>query len=393
MLRPTLQMFIHPSIDRSSPFASLLRNWMLILQKKRNPVFKFVASSHSSLTSTVEIEGWIQRLNICIQAASGLAYLHDPGAIHQRVLHRDVKSANILLDENWNARISDFGLSKFGPANQQYTFLVTNTVGTFGYCDPEYMKTGVLTKESDVYSFGVVLFEVLCGRLSYHTASDESVMPFTSLMRKYYEESKMSEILHDSIKNEISDSFTLDVFTKIGYECLSMDPKERPLMTEVLSKLKRSLQYHYYDTTGDDSVYLREESNLAKEPIGNDGKTWKKKAATAVEKTMNVAMEEASKLLDGTLENAGLKVFNWLVTHKEEASELVDLVNEVKMVGEEFDKWRDGKGKAELLDEVAENAVKWWDETGEAEVSELVDDTLEKLGSKLSKWLSGFGDD
>ncbi|GJW22573.1 protein kinase, ATP binding site-containing protein [Tanacetum coccineum] len=67
---------------------------------------------------------------ICIGAARGLAYLHNPGQTQQRVLHRDIKSSNILLDENWNARIEDLGLSKFGPANQKYTFLVFNAVGT-----------------------------------------------------------------------------------------------------------------------------------------------------------------------------------------------------------------------------------------------------------------------
>ncbi|GJS22557.1 protein kinase, ATP binding site-containing protein [Tanacetum coccineum] len=75
---------------------------------------------------------------ICIGAARGLAYLHNPGRTQQRVLHRDIKSSNILLDENWNARIVDLGLSKFGPANQKYTFLVSNAVGTNGYCDPLY---------------------------------------------------------------------------------------------------------------------------------------------------------------------------------------------------------------------------------------------------------------
>ncbi|GKC88288.1 receptor-like protein kinase HERK 1 [Tanacetum coccineum] len=107
---------------------------------------------------------WIQRLKICHGAACGLNYLHDPTDRHQRVLHRDVKSSNILLDQDFNAKISDFGLSKFGPANQQYTFVVSNVAGTHGYCDPAYMETGFLSKESDVYSFGVVLFEVLCGR-------------------------------------------------------------------------------------------------------------------------------------------------------------------------------------------------------------------------------------
>ncbi|KAM0029711.1 putative protein kinase RLK-Pelle-CrRLK1L-1 family [Helianthus debilis subsp. tardiflorus] len=121
---------------------------------------------------------WIQRLKICIGAARGLAYLHDPNVTHQRVLHRDVKSSNILLDENWNAMIADLGLSKFGPANQQYTFLMSNVVGTIGL----YVETGLLTKESDVYSFGVVLFEVLCGRLCIGKNSDDH-RPLTGLVR------------------------------------------------------------------------------------------------------------------------------------------------------------------------------------------------------------------
>ena len=97
----------------------------------------YLSSSHLS---------WIQRLHICIGAACGLEYLHNPGGTTHRVLHRDIKSSNILLDENWNAKISDLGLSKFGPANQQYTFLVSNTVGTIGYCDPLYVETGLLTR-------------------------------------------------------------------------------------------------------------------------------------------------------------------------------------------------------------------------------------------------------
>ncbi|PWA97581.1 protein kinase-like domain, Phloem protein 2-like protein [Artemisia annua] len=111
---------------------------------------------------------WTQRIKICLDAARGLSYLHDDKGTQQRVLHRDIKSPNILLDENWNAKVSDMGLSKLGPANQQHTALMTTAVGTPGCCDPLYMELGYLiTKESDVYSFGVVLLEVLFGKLCY----------------------------------------------------------------------------------------------------------------------------------------------------------------------------------------------------------------------------------
>ncbi|KAJ0715919.1 putative protein kinase RLK-Pelle-RLCK-VIIa-1 family [Helianthus annuus] len=91
---------------------------------------------------------WTQRLKICIGIARGLKYLHDPKETQQRVIHRDIKSSNILLDEKWAAKVSDFGLSKVGPANQPRTYLFSNAVGTPGYCDPIYWETGFLSKES-----------------------------------------------------------------------------------------------------------------------------------------------------------------------------------------------------------------------------------------------------
>ncbi|KAL7599029.1 hypothetical protein Lser_V15G22758 [Lactuca serriola] len=158
-----------------------------------------------------------------------------------RTLHRDIKSSNILLDDNWNAKISDLGLSKLGPANQQYTFLVSNTVGTIGYCDPLYVETGLLTKESDVYSFGVVLFEVLCGRLCTSNKNDLH-QPLIGLVQRYYKEKKISEIVFHDIRDGIKPK-SLEAFITIAYRCLKRNLEDRPLMTDVVRTLESALEY------------------------------------------------------------------------------------------------------------------------------------------------------
>ncbi|GKD59758.1 concanavalin A-like lectin/glucanase [Tanacetum coccineum] len=116
---------------------------------------------------------WLQRLKICIGAARGLQYLHTGTGIEFGVIHRDVKSSNILLHESWAAKISDFGLSKVGPANQPSTGVSTAVKGTFGYLDPDYYATGKLTRKSDVYAFGVVLLEMLCRKRAVDKSLDQ----------------------------------------------------------------------------------------------------------------------------------------------------------------------------------------------------------------------------
>ncbi|GJR18324.1 receptor-like protein kinase FERONIA [Tanacetum coccineum] len=108
---------------------------------------------------------WIQRLKIAIGAGRGLDYLHTGFGTQNGVIHRDVKSSNILLDENLAAMISDFGLSKIGPIDQTAYNVSVSVKGTFGYLDPEYFYTSKLTRKTDVYAFGFVLFELLSGSL------------------------------------------------------------------------------------------------------------------------------------------------------------------------------------------------------------------------------------
>ncbi|GJU91876.1 protein kinase, ATP binding site-containing protein [Tanacetum coccineum] len=213
----------------------------LLESKEKILVYEYVPKGSLDLYLEKDELNWATRLRICIGAARGLVYLHSSVGTQQRVLHRDVKSSNILLDDNWKARIWDLGLSKFGPANQQFTFLVSHDVGTIGYCDPLYVETGLLTKESDVYSFGVVLFEVLCGRLCIGNGNNKH-LPLTRLVRQFYEQNKIDELVFNKIKDEINPK-SLNVFTAIAYQCLNRDRETRPLMTEIVRELEKALEY------------------------------------------------------------------------------------------------------------------------------------------------------
>lgn len=187
---------------------------------------------------------WIKRLKICLGAARGLACLHDPKGTQQRVLHRDIKSANILLDENWNAKIADFGLSKHGPANQQYTFVFSNPVGTLGYCDPNYIEKNELTKESDVYSFGVVLFEVLCSRPCVDLSCKDVRKNLAELVKSYHE-NNIDEIIDFKLKQQMEQN-SRDTFVKLAYQCLEKDSSRRPPMALVVKMLASALKHQVH---------------------------------------------------------------------------------------------------------------------------------------------------
>ncbi|KAJ9559416.1 hypothetical protein OSB04_014030 [Centaurea solstitialis] len=208
-------------------------------------VYEYLPNKSLNMHLSSNDLSWTQRLKICIGAAKGLRYLHDPGRTMQRVLHRDIKSSNILLDDNWNAKISDFGLANFGPANQEFTFLFTHPVGSFGYCDPAYVESGFLTKESDVYSFGVVLFEVLCGRLCIVDYNDNRRF-LSKLAQSCYEENRLDTIVQDGLLEQMSRE-CLRKFSTIAYQCLHKDRTQRPTFTKIVRELEIALQFQNQD--------------------------------------------------------------------------------------------------------------------------------------------------
>ncbi|KAL8158149.1 hypothetical protein AgCh_002734 [Apium graveolens] len=183
---------------------------------------------------------WLQRLKICIGSARGLDYLHTGTGIQQRVIHRDVKTTNILLDENCAAKISDFGLSKTSPANQATTFVSTHVKGTFGYLDPYYFSTRRLTWRADVYSFGVVLFEALCGRPAVDRTLDGDQMLLAGWAQHCFGKDILDQIIDPKIKGEVCPD-SVDVFVKVAIQCLHSGPKQRPTIAEVVVRLESAL--------------------------------------------------------------------------------------------------------------------------------------------------------
>jgi len=178
---------------------------------------------------------WSIRLKIALGAAKGLAFLHEEA--QRPIIYRDFKTSNILLDTDYNAKLSDFGLAKDGPDGDK-THVSTRVMGTYGYAAPEYVLTGHLSSKSDVFSFGVVLLELLTGRRSMDKKRPNGEQSLVGWARPLLGDKKR---LFQLIDPRLEGHFSIKGAEKAAYlavRCLGRDPKARPKMSEVVEALK-----------------------------------------------------------------------------------------------------------------------------------------------------------
>ncbi|KAL0349240.1 UNVERIFIED_CONTAM: Receptor-like cytoplasmic kinase [Sesamum angustifolium] len=186
-------------------------------------------------TSYFQPLSWNLRMKVALGAAKGLAYLHSPEA---KVIYRDFKSSNILLDTNYNAKLSDFGLAKDGPMDGK-SHVSTRVMGTYGYAAPEYMATGHLTARSDVYSFGVVLLEMLTGRRVLDKNRPHGEQNLIEWARPYLaSKRRVLRVMDPRLEGQYSPSGALRAAT-LAIKCLALEPKHRPTIDDVVKALEQ----------------------------------------------------------------------------------------------------------------------------------------------------------
>lgn len=181
---------------------------------------------------------WSTRLKVAVGAAKGLAYLHED--CHPRIIHRDIKAANILLDNNFQAKVADFGLAKF--ATEADTHVSTRVMGTLGYLAPEYMSTGKLTDKSDIYSFGVVLLELITGRRPVdRTQKDQNLVEWARpLLTIAIDDEKFEFLVDPRLQNSYKHSEMAQT-VYCAASCVRKSAKRRPLMSQVVRALEGNI--------------------------------------------------------------------------------------------------------------------------------------------------------
>ncbi|CAN6576595.1 unnamed protein product [Malus baccata var. baccata] len=196
-------------------------------------------SVENHLANRVDPLSWAMRLRIAQDAARGLTYLHEE--MDFQIIFRDFKSSNILLDDQWNAKLSDFGMARLGPS-EGLTHVSTAVVGTMGYAAPEYIQTGRLTSKNDVWSYGVFLYELITGRRPLDRNRPKSEQNLLDWVKPYLSDVKKFRLIIDP---KLEGKYPLKSAQKLAIvanRCLVKLPKNRPKMSEVLEMVNQIIE-------------------------------------------------------------------------------------------------------------------------------------------------------
>ncbi|CAA2984209.1 wall-associated receptor kinase-like 8 [Olea europaea subsp. europaea] len=212
---------------------------------------------------------WNMRLKVAVEVAEALAYMHSATSIP--IYHRDIKSTNILLDEKYVAKVSDFGISRSITIDQ--THLTTIVKGTFGYLDPEYFQSSQFTEKSDVYSFGIVLVELLTGQRPISLDRTEEERSLATRFLLCMERKQLEGILDIQVleQDKIEE---LNAMAKLAQRCLNLNGKKRPTMKEVAIELESIRMGQILSCASDtipQGIHLRKSKSIM---TSNDDYTW-----------------------------------------------------------------------------------------------------------------------
>ncbi|XP_024035096.1 wall-associated receptor kinase 2 [Citrus clementina] len=257
-------------------------------------VYEFVSNGtlfhHIHSKSSQVLKTWKNCLRIAAETASALDYFHSLAS--PPIIHGDVKSTNILLDDNYTAKVADFGASVLISPNQ--AAMATKMQGTFGYLDPEYLMTGNLTEKSDVYSFGVVLVELLTGVKpgSHKTLASNEKISIIQYFLSSIEDYSLRQILSFEVADE-TEMEEMEIVAELASKCLRSSCLNRPTMRQVSEELDRIKKLH-------DNLWAQENSEETEHLLGDSSVSNRFQHATA-----EIAHPETHSVLSFDIENYG----------------------------------------------------------------------------------------
>nr|XP_043637551.1 probable serine/threonine-protein kinase PBL7 [Erigeron canadensis] len=227
----TLSLADHPNLVKLIGYCAEAEQRLLVYEFM--PLGSLEDHLHDLRSNRTRLD-WNTRMKIAASAARGLAYLHDQ--MNPPVIYRDLKCSNILLGEDYHAKLSDFGLAKVGPLGED-THVSTRVMGTYGYCAPDYAMTGQLTFKSDIYSFGVVLLELITGRKAIDNtkpAAEQNLVPWARPLFK--DRKKFSQMADPVLEGEYPVRGLYQALA-IAAMCLQEQPNLRPLVADIVTAL------------------------------------------------------------------------------------------------------------------------------------------------------------